>query len=54
MDESDYNVQDIGMVSHISDKWNMYVTYVVAGSEEEASKIGKDIIVKHIVGRMGI
>lgn len=54
LDESDYNVQDIGMVSHISDKWNMYVTYVVAGSEEEASKIGKDMIVKQIAGRMGL
>lgn len=54
LDESDYNVQDIGMVSHISDKGNMYVTYVIAGSEEQASKIGKDRIVKHIAGRIGL
>lgn len=48
LDESDYNIQDIGKVSLIGANWNMYVTYVIAGSEEQASKIGKDRIVKYI------
>lgn len=54
LDEADYNVQDIGIVRHIGCNGNMYVTYVIAGSEEEASKIGKDRIVKHIAERIGI
>lgn len=54
LDESDYNVQDIGEVRQISQSGNMYVTYVIAGSEEQAFKIGKDRIVKDIAGRIGI
>lgn len=54
LDESEYNIQHIGIVNHVGGNKNLYTTYILAGSKEQALRIGKDHIMRYIAEQKGI
>lgn len=54
LDESEYNIPNIGIVNHVSGNKELYTTYIIAGSNEQALKIGKDRIMRYIAEQEGI
>ena len=54
LDESEYNIPNIGIVNHVGGNKELYTTYILAKSKEQALKIGKDRIMMYIAEQEGI